>query len=395
MYIKNTNKIVEMIAKMGAYDAITQDVFQNIIRYLYGSCHLILDDLEWYNSEAQHFVETAKSEGKSLDLDTAKALVFAEFVMEGESFMIENSDAMVKDDLEKQVKLLKSEEYYSNPFIKNLKFDKASNDAIRIEICQLKPMTMIARDTLIHTKNKITIPRIGFFEEAINYPVSVNTKDQALSAITPREISAYQKVIDKAHGKVLNLGLGIGYFAYMASLKDDVEKITIVEPNQDLIELFKEHILPQFEHREKIELVNANYKEYLEELKDKTFDFCNNDITEYGTKLDLYLEIKKLCHKFKKMEVAFSFEDETGLFLFTYLFPALIHEARRTIDNVDSLAMTEVVDEDSTLINALKLAYKKVKITTPDEFAHYMNYKTLLKMLQSLVISLKPTLNQR
>ena len=81
------------------------------------------------------------------------------------------------------------------------------------------------------------------------------------------------------------------------------------------------------------------------------------------------------------MEVAFSFEDETGLFLFTYLFPALIHEARRTIDNVDSLAMTEVVDEDSTLINALKLAYKKVKITTPDEFAHYMNYKTLLKML--------------
>ena len=273
MYIKNTNKIVEMIAKMGAYDAITQDVFQNIIRYLYGSCHLILDDLEWYNSEAQRLVDTAKSEGKSLDLDTAKALVVAEFVMEGESFMIENSDAMVKDDLEKQVKLLKSEEYYSNPFIKNLKFDKASNDAIRIEICQLKPMTMIARDTLIHTKNKITIPRIGFFEEAINYPVSVNTKDQALSAITPREISAYQKVIDKAHGKVLNLGLGIGYFAYMASLKDDVEKITIVEPNQDLIELFKEHILPQFEHREKIELVNANYKEYLEELKDKTYDF--------------------------------------------------------------------------------------------------------------------------
>ena len=139
MYIKNTNKIVEMIAKMGAYDAITQEIFHNIIRFIYGNYHLILDDLEWYNSEAQRLVDTAKSEGKSLDLDTAKALVVAEFVMEGESFMIENSDAMVKDDLEKQVKLLKSEEYYSNPFIKNLKFDKASNDAIRIEICQGRP----------------------------------------------------------------------------------------------------------------------------------------------------------------------------------------------------------------------------------------------------------------
>lgn len=381
MYIKNTNKIVEMIAKMGAYDAITQEIFHNIIRFIYGNYHLILDDLDWYNSEAQHFVETAKSEGKSLDLDTAKALVFAEFAMEGGSYTIENSDAMVKDDLEKQVKLLKSEEYYSNPFVKNLKFDKASNDAIRIEICQLKPMTMIARDTLIHTKNKITIPRIGFFEEAINYPVSVNTKDQALSAITPREISAYQKVIDKAHGKVLNLGLGIGYFAYMCSLKDDVEKITVIEPNQDLISIFKEHILPQFEHREKIELVNANYKEYLEELKDKTFDFCNNDITEYGTKLDLYLGLKKLCHKFKKMEVAFSFEDEAGIYLFSYLFSALVQEARRTIDNVDSFVMTEVIDEDSTIVNALKQIYKKVKITTPDELAHYMNYKTLIKML--------------
>ena len=66
--------------------------------------------------------------------------------------------------------------------------------------------------------------------------------------ITPNEIETMKEAVDKASGNVLTFGLGLGYYAYMVSEKENVESVTIVDSNEDVIDLFKKYVLPQFKH---------------------------------------------------------------------------------------------------------------------------------------------------
>ena len=83
--------------------------------------------------------------------------------------------------------------------------------------------------------------------------------------ITPNEINTMQPVIDNVSGNVVTFGLGLGYFAYMCSIKNNVNGITIVEKDKNVIELFEKYILPQFEYKDKIKIVNSD-----------AFDFASN-----------------------------------------------------------------------------------------------------------------------
>lgn len=62
-------------------------------------------------------------------------------------------------------------------------------------------------------------------------------------SVSPNEVFTMEKIIKNAKGKVLTLGCGMGYFAYMVSLKEDVESITIVESEQSVIDLFEKSLI--------------------------------------------------------------------------------------------------------------------------------------------------------
>ena len=64
--------------------------------------------------------------------------------------------------------------------------------------------------------------------------------------------------LSQVRGRVAVMGLGLGYFAFMASEKNDVRAVTVVERDADVIALFERHLLPQFAHREKVRLVRAD-----------------------------------------------------------------------------------------------------------------------------------------
>ena len=68
-----------------------------------------------------------------------------------------------------------------------------------------------------------------------------------------------------AFGNVLTFGLGLGYYAYMVSEKESVESVTIVEMNEDVIQLFKKYVLPQFKNAEKIKIIKADAFEYAQQ----------------------------------------------------------------------------------------------------------------------------------
>ena len=54
-------------------------------------------------------------------------------------------------------------------------------------------------------------------------------------SLNPNEIETMKPFINKGHGNVLVLGLGMGYVPFMMALKDDVRHITIIEKDKNII----------------------------------------------------------------------------------------------------------------------------------------------------------------
>ena len=122
-------------------------------------------------------------------------------------------------------------------------------------------------------------PKLGFFTERVTFP-AVYEGNMPWVSVCPSEVNSMLPDTVPAHGKVLVLGLGLGYYPYILSLKEDVESIVIVELQKEIIDLFSAYILPQFEHREKLTVVQADAFSYLETVRDDDFDFCYADIWE-------------------------------------------------------------------------------------------------------------------
>jgi hypothetical protein len=110
--------------------------------------------------------------------------------------------------------------------------------------------------------------------------------------ITPHEINTMKDAINAAYGDVVTFGLGLGYFAYMCSIKENVTSVTIVEKDEKIINLFKKHILPQFEHKDKIKIIHEDAITYCDKHFNHNYAFV--DLwRDTNDGLELYLKTKK------------------------------------------------------------------------------------------------------
>jgi predicted methyltransferase len=105
-----------------------------------------------------------------------------------------------------------------------------------------------------------------------------------------------EEAIEAARGKVVTFGLGLGYYAYMASRKPNVESVTVVERSEEVIELFKRHILPHFDFPEKINIVCSDAFEYAKgRMPQEKFDVAFVDIwRDASDGAPIYKEMKSL-----------------------------------------------------------------------------------------------------
>jgi spermidine synthase len=141
--------------------------------------------------------------------------------------------------------------------------------------------------------------------------------------LMPNETVTTLPAVEKARGKVVTFGLGLGYFTYMASLKDEVESVTVVELSPDVISLFEEHILPQFEKRDKIKIICADAFDFAENtMKQGDFDFVFADFWhDVGDGRELYLKMKEYENKFRDTEFTYWLEDTIKCYLDRDLWP--------------------------------------------------------------------------
>lgn len=140
----------------------------------------------------------------------------------------------------------------------------------------------------------------GFFDSRVVFPVLLENGSVWMSVVLS-EIESMKEPLEKAKGNVITYGLGLGYYTFMASEKKDVESVTVVELNPHMISLFKNQLLPQFPHQEKIHIVEGNALTYVKNQEDGAFDFGFSDFwggLEDG--LFLYLSFASRTARFRR-----------------------------------------------------------------------------------------------
>ena len=192
------------------------------------------------------------------------------------------------------LKELSVNDYKLDPYYKNIRIPNETFGRWKLETKKYKPFEAFVYDDIEMSFDGRLLPRIGYFDEELEYPC-VSEGGREWMTVTPNEINTMRQAIERAHGNALTFGLGLGYYTYMVSEKDNVETITVVERDKEVIELFERFILPQFKNREKVRIVCSDAFEFADsELKNGYYDHIFTDLWhDPSDGIDLYLEMKK------------------------------------------------------------------------------------------------------
>lgn len=203
----------------------------------------------------------------------------------------EDDEEIYKSRILPSFKEIDISKYKNNPYYKNINIKNVKQGDYSLVNDHYSPYEIFAYKDMSVSSNYEENNSLSFFEEEFNFP-AINYKDVTWMSITPNEIETMEKAVNEASGKVVVYGLGLGYFPYMISLKEDVKEITIVEIDENIIKLFKEHILPQFKSKEKIKIINEDAFKYMQESH--SFDYSFIDLWHDPLDgIELFLKCKK------------------------------------------------------------------------------------------------------
>lgn len=283
-----------------------------------------------------------------------------------------------------EVKCLNEEDYLSNPYYQKIRPQKDEIGKWSLEYNYFAPFEgFIYQDVRIEPEYSYReITSYGYFARKVPYLI-LKEKNRVYMSITPHEINTMKGAVEKAHGNVVVYGLGLGYFPYMISLKDDVTSITIVEEDNNVIRLFKDMILPHFEHKEKIQLVQNDAFEYAKErMKKGNFDYGFTDLWhDEQDGLEMYVKMKNINDSLKKPVEMDYWIEESLLAIF-----------RRLVLDMASVELNGGTDADfsdrrtyfSVAENKLHFALKDRTISSYDELHSFLsdeNLKNLVRLL--------------
>ena len=197
------------------------------------------------------------------------------------------------------IKELNPSDYKDNYYRNHIRPQPFKSSGYELTYLKYKPYQLFPYDDILVTENFVEVSQNGYFTQEFPY-LAVLKNDVVWMSTDPNEINTMKKDIDKAKGHVLAFGLGLGYFPIMCAIKSEVNKVTIVEKDQKIIGIFKKHILPLFEYKDKIEIINDDAFSFIKKDMNK-YDFLFIDIwhnAEDG--LPLYLRFKKELRNYHK-----------------------------------------------------------------------------------------------
>ena len=168
----------------------------------------------------------------------------------------------------RSVEKLDADSFRSNPYLQKIQFPTAHEGRWEFVHDSYVPYEAFICDDIEVLPDGMEIPKVGFFTEKFTFP-SVHEGGREWMAVKPSEIRSMASPLSEMKGDIAVIGLGLGYFAFMASIKDEVSHVTVVERDSSAIHLFKKHILPQFPDPGKITIVEKDAFDFLGEVSSK------------------------------------------------------------------------------------------------------------------------------
>ena len=184
---------------------------------------------------------------------------------------------LVREYLYPSVRVLDPKRYTENKYYRNIKIPSVRDGNWELKWEKYPAYRAFIAGDMILKEDMREIPPLGFFPEEFSFPAVLEGGNEWMT-LTPVDLDTCEEAIDRARGRVLTLGLGLGYFTYMASEKEEVESVTVVEISEDVIRLFNTYILPQFPHGNKVRLICTDALKFAEDGMDgEKFDFVFAD----------------------------------------------------------------------------------------------------------------------
>ena len=172
------------------------------------------------------------------------------------------------------------------------------------------------------------IPPIGYFDREFSFPAVMQNGVEWM-AIKPNEIETMRPHLSHARGRVLCMGLGLGYYAYMAAEKPSVASVTVIERDPAVIRLFREELLPQFANKQKITVICEDAFSYAERALPKGgFDTVFADLWHDASDgLPLYARLRGIERRVAAVPFDYWIEDMLLCHLRSLLF-SVVWEAK-------------------------------------------------------------------
>lgn len=236
------------------------------------------------------------------------AILSAAFGLDEEKNMWDN--ILINKYIRPSAKLLSTETYCNDPYYRNIRIPEIKKGNWELKYEKFLPYEGFVYDDMYIGDDFTEIPRLGFFNEEFTFPAVLENGVEWMM-VSPNEVETSKIAIEEANGKVITFGLGLGYYAYMASEKENVNSVTIVEKDSDVIALFEEYILPQFAHKEKITVIHDDAFEYAEKKMNKEkFDYAFVDTWhDVSDGFDMYLKMKKFEYLSPDTRLSYWIED--------------------------------------------------------------------------------------
>ena len=269
----------------------------------------------------------------------------------------------------KNISLLDTREYENNPYVLKVKPKECKFGKYEIKYMSYKPYQLFPSDEItIEDEDYKEISSIGYFKKEYKY-ISILENNTVWMSLNPNEINTMKEDVNKAKGHVLTFGLGLGYFPFMCSLKEDVNKITIIEKDKNIINIFKKHLLPFFPYKEKIEIIEADAFDFMKKQYSNKYNYVFVDI--WHTPNDGAMSYLKFKEFEKQYNTTFNY----------WLEPSLKQNIRRALITIlqeyyegfdESNYKVSETDYD-LLINHLYKQIKNKKINTYKEIDSLIN----------------------
>lgn len=387
MRIQNTRRNMEKMAMLMDLHMASSTV-NTVLTNMINENSMIPSDIDQLRAEAIKL----QSQMKNTSVDKIMMML----MVEGMIAPYIGNDARMFDffmnSLLNEGRVFDVSEIQDNPYVKDIDFKDRRSGDFEFRYHSFMPYELdiydIPRKIIEYD---VDIPRISCFTEKVEYPVIFqNSIKSTWMSVSPNEINTMKQPIRNAKGKVLTRGCGMGYFAYMASLKADVESITIVEREQSVIDLFTSFILPQFKTKDKITVIKNDAIEYMMNLEDGLYDYCFADIWIGVMDFEPYIKTKEVCKRFRKMKMEYWIEDAFGILLSSHIYIEMLKAFSNNM-NVPLGNMNDnefpIPENEKKLADYVARLVENVEIEKPEHIDYYLTPRNITSLLDRTEIN--------